>query len=115
MNQVPEYGIDLKFCTAEKECYHVDEQVLEISYMVPTPKGRTSRDPSLTPITVRVVRTIGTIETNNLLKVLLDPGSTKTLINKKVVPRKAKLVELSKQTKVTTLVGTMTTSKMVML
>ena len=39
---------------------------------------------NLTPVTLMVAVTIGTVKSRRLLKVLLDSGSTTTLINKDV-------------------------------
>jgi hypothetical protein len=43
---------------------------------------------NLTPVTIMVVDTIGTVRSRRLLKILLDSGSTTALINKKCLPRK---------------------------
>ena len=43
---------------------------------------------NLTPVTIMVADTIGTVKSRRLLKVLLDSGSTTTLINKRCLPRK---------------------------
>ena len=83
--------------------------------MVPTPKNPTPRNRSLTPITVAIVGTIGSVESKALLKALLDPGSTKTLVNKKIVPELARPAKLNKGIKVKTIAGTMKTSEMVKL
>ena len=45
----------------------------------------TSLTRNLTPVTIMVVDTIGTVRSRRLLKVLLDSGSTTTLINKKML------------------------------
>ena len=118
----PDFGDTLRFCNATHESYHVDansensrEQALGVSYMVPTPKCKEPKDKSLTPIMIAVVGTIGTIDSKTLLKVLLDPGSTKTLINRKILPKDITPARLSKTTRVKTLAGTMTTSEMVIL
>ena len=90
--------------------YHEDE---EISYMIPTPKSGQPRDLSLTPISIMVIDTIGTIKSRKLLKVLFDPGSTKTLISSSVIPRKAAPHTICSEKKVNTIAGTMTATKMV--
>ena len=64
---------------------------------------------------VAIVGTIGSVESKALLKALLDPGSTKTLVNKKIVPKLAQLSRLNNGLKVKTIAGTMETSKMVKL
>ena len=56
----------------------------EFTYMnIPTPKSRKDN----TPITIVIVRRIGGIKTRKIFKVLLDIGSTRTMINKKCLPR----------------------------
>ena len=47
----------------------------------------TPSNENLTPVTIMVVDTIGTVKSRRLLKVLLDSGSTTTLINKICLPR----------------------------
>ena len=91
---------ELKFRRADKDYYHVDHMdshYHEVSYLIPVPKGRKPKDPSLTPITVGVIGMIGIIASKKLLKVLLDPGSTKTLINVKVLPKEANLKILGRE------------------
>ena len=83
--------------------------------MVPVPKNGTPRDSSLTSISIMVVDTIGLKKMRSLLKVLFDPGSTKMLISKKVLPRGMNLVPLKQSKKVTTLAGSMQTSQLVTL
>ena len=48
-----------------------------------------SRRRILTPITIMVVDTIGLKKAIALVKVLLDPGSTNTLIRRKALPLEA--------------------------
>ena len=108
----------LKFRYAKTECYHVDEQqdqALEVSYMVPVSNDKTPKDKSLTRITICVVGMIGAANSKIILKVLLDPSSTKTLINRKVVTKNVSPADLKKKTRVKTLAGTMTSSEMVIL
>ena len=94
------------------EVYHGDH---DIAYMVPVPKNGTPKDVSLTPITIMVVRTIGTLDSKKLLRVLLDPGSTKTMIHRRALPRGTTAVTLEKGKTITTLAGLMNTSTMVRL
>jgi hypothetical protein len=44
----------------------------------------------LTPVTIMVVDTISSVKSRILLKVLLDSGSTTTMINRKCLPRNCK-------------------------
>ena len=100
----------------EPETHVIEKQALKVSttsYMVPIPKSKKSTGASLTPITIGVADTIGVSKSKNLLKVLLDPGSTKTLISKKVIPRNASPANLQKRTRIRTIAGTMTAQNMV--
>jgi hypothetical protein len=45
---------------------------------------------NLTPVTIVVADSTGAVRSRKLLKVLLDSGSTTTLINKKCLPKKCK-------------------------
>ena len=94
------------------EAYHGEH---DISYMVPVPKNGTPKDMSLTPITIMVVRTIGTLDSKKLLRVLLDPGSTKTMIHCRALPRGTTAVTLEKSKTITMLAGLMNTTTMVRL
>ena len=85
----------------------------EVTYMIPVPKGGTPRDTSLTPIIIMIVNSIGLKKSRAILKVLLDPGSTKTMISHKALPREAQLLPLQQEKKVTTLAGTMKTKNLV--
>ena len=51
-------------------------------------KAKKSAHTNLTPVTILVVDTISAVRSRKLLKVLLDSGSTTTLINKKVFTQK---------------------------
>ena len=62
-----------------------------------------------------VADTIGTIKSRRLLKVLLDSGSTTTLINKRCLPRKCQPCKTSQSRMVNTLAGSYTSSAMVVM
>ena len=64
-------------------------------------------------MTIIVVDTIGLKKSRVLLRVLLDPGSTKTLISSKVLPRGTSLTPLQEVKMVKTLAGTMKAAEMV--
>jgi len=68
---------------------------------------------NLTPVTIMVVDTIGTVKSRRLLKVLLDSGSTITLINKKCLPKACKPCPISQSMMVNTLAGSYQPSAMV--
>ena len=80
----------------------------DVTYMVPMPKMGKTKDRSLSPVTVMVVDNIGTRPSKLLLKVLLDPGSTKTMISKRCIPKDAVTKTLSDVKPIRTLAGTMT-------
>jgi len=64
-----------------------------------------SQSRNFTPVTIMVVDTIGTIKSRRLLKVLLDSGSTATLINKRCLPRKCQPYKTSQVRMVNTVAG----------
>ena len=81
--------------------------------MTPVPKIVKPKKRSLSPVTLAVIHTIGTLKSQVLLKVLLDSGSTKTMIHKRPLPRGCKLVSFGNKKKVTTLDGSMIANQMV--
>jgi hypothetical protein len=60
---------------------------------------------NLTPVTIMVVDSIGAVWSRKLLKVLLDSGSTTTLINKKCLPKKCRPFQISQSRMVNILAG----------
>ena len=70
---------------------------------------------NLTPITIMVVDTISAVKSRRLLKVLLDSGSTMTVINKKCLPKNCKTHKTEKNRMVNTLAGSYNTSEMVIM
>jgi hypothetical protein len=69
----------------------------------------------LTPVTIMVVGTISSVKSRILLKVLLDSGSTTTMINRKCLPRICQTCKISNSRKIGTLAGSYTSSEMVVL
>ncbi len=69
----------------------------------------------LTPVTILVVDTISSLRSRRLLKVLLDSGSTTTLINKRCLPRHCKPHEIFSSRQVNTLAGTYTSTEVVIM
>ncbi len=69
----------------------------------------------LTPVTIMVVDTISSVKSRNLLKVLLDSGSTTTMINRICLPRNCQTCKIYKSRKMETLAGSCTSSEMVVL
>jgi hypothetical protein len=70
---------------------------------------------NLTTVTIMVIDTISSVRLRRLLIVLLDSGSTTTLINKKCLPRHCKPCKISSSRKVDTLAGTYTSAKIVIM
>ena len=62
-----------------------------VEYHVPTPKT------SLTPVSIAACNTIGSCESRRLLRVLFDSGTTKTLLNRRAIPKHAKPVSISRR------------------
>ncbi len=69
----------------------------------------------LTPVTIMVVDTISSVKSGILLKVLLDSGSTTTMISRKCLPRNCQTCKISNSRKIGTLTGSYTSSEMVVL
>jgi hypothetical protein len=69
----------------------------------------------LTPVTILVVDTISSVRSRRLLKVLLDSGSTTTLINKRCLPRHCKPHGIYSSRQVNTLAGTYTSTEVVIM
>ncbi len=87
-------------------------------YMAEEVHVKTTKIPqnrNLTPVTIMVADTIGTIKSRRLLKVLLDSGSMTTLINKRCLPRKCQPCKTSQSRMVSTLAGTYTSAAMVVM
>jgi hypothetical protein len=74
-----------------------------------------SNQSNLTPITIMVVDTISAVKSRRLLKVLLDSGSTMTVINKRCLPKNCKTRKTAKDRMVNTLAGSYNTSEMVVM
>jgi hypothetical protein len=78
-------------------------------------KSNQNSPKQLTPVTIIVVDTISSVKSRILLKVLLDSGSTTTMINRKCLPRNCQTCKISKSRKTGTLAGSYTSSEMVVL
>jgi hypothetical protein len=74
-----------------------------------------SQNRNLAPVTIMVADSIGTVRSRKLLKVLLDSGSTATLINKRCLPKKCKSCQISQSKMVNTLAGSYQLSAMVVM
>jgi hypothetical protein len=69
----------------------------------------------LTPVTIMVVDTISSVKSRIFLKILLDSGSTTTMINRKCLPRHCQPCTISHSRNIITLAGSYTSSEMVVL
>jgi hypothetical protein len=70
---------------------------------------------NLTPVTIMVVDTIDAVKSRRLLKILLDSGSTTTLINKRCLPRKCQPCPISQSRMVNILAGSYQSSAMLVM
>ncbi len=70
---------------------------------------------NLTPVTIMVINTISSVRSRTLLKVLLDSGSTTTLIYKRCLPQNCKPHEITSSRKVNTLARTDTSTEIVIM
>ena len=69
----------------------------------------------LTPISILTADTVGALRSQKILKVLFDPGSTYTFINKRVLPRECKPFQIKKAKKINTINGSNLCNEMVIL
>ena len=91
-----------------------------VEYAVPTPKSdqppakrrRVVGTETLTPVTILVAGTVGCCKSQRMLRALIDSGSSRTLISKKVVPRNAQPKKITSK-KFNTLAGQMTAKEVV--
>jgi hypothetical protein len=70
---------------------------------------------NLTSVRIMMTDTISSVRLRRLLRVLLNSGSTTTLINKKCLPRHCKPCKISSSRKVNTLAGTYTSAEIVIM
>ncbi len=78
-------------------------------------KSNKNSPKQLTLVTIMVVDTISSVKLRILLKVLLDSGSTTTMINRKFLPRNCQTCKISKSKNKGTLAGSYNSSEMVVL
>ncbi len=69
----------------------------------------------LTPTSIAVADTISSVRSRTLLKVLLDPGSTSTLISHKCLPRHCKPCTIINKLQIHTLAGMYSAKQMVVM
>jgi hypothetical protein len=69
----------------------------------------------LTPTSIMVVETISAVKSCTMLKVLFDPGSTATLINRKCLPKHCKENPIKQERKINTLAGSCESKDMVVM
>jgi hypothetical protein len=101
------------------QCYMVDH--IDAESKIDSKKRKRSSFPdspqnrNLAPVTIMIADSIGAVRSSKLLKVLLDSGSTTTLINKKCLPKKCKPYQISQSRMVNTLAGSYQSSAMVVM
>jgi hypothetical protein len=108
--KMPNESSMLETCTNE---VYVIAEVSDDDKELDKPK---KTDPqNITPVTIIVVDTISSVRSRTLLRVLLDSGSTTTLINKRCLPRNCKPQEIASSRKVNTLAGSYTSTELVIM
>jgi len=90
-----------------------DKDPPEIGDIIPEVKMPNKK--RLTPTSFMVVDTISAVKSRTLLKVLFDPGSTATLINRKCLPRHCKAISTKQERKINTLAGSCETKSVVVM
>lgn len=98
------------FNESDIEIYNITD---DIEYSIPVPKMTKSR--METPATICTIDTINSLRSRRLLKVLLDSGSRKTLINRSVLPKNTVTKKLQKGQTLKTLAGKVAACEMVTL
>jgi hypothetical protein len=78
-------------------------------------KSNKNSPKQLTPVAIMVVDTISSVKLRIFLKVLLNSGSTTTVINRMCLPRNFQTCKISNSRKIGTLAGSYTSSDMVVL
>ena len=108
-NTTPDYSSDDEF---EEE----DFESIGMTYHIPVPKMPAPELPdNMTPITIMLCKTIGLCNSSRLLRVLIDSGTTTTMIHRRVVPRDAQPKALKSERPVNTLGGTIQVKEVVTL
>ncbi len=102
----------VRYIFADDVCTNLEQisakEAMDINFNKNIPK-------QLTPVTIMVVDTIFSVKSRILLKVLLDSGSTTTMINRKCLPRKCQTCKKFNSRKIGTLAGSYFSSEMVVL
>ena len=78
--------------------------------MSPTPDALIHR---VTPCTIAVCESIGSVASNKVLRVLLDSGSSKTLIHRRNIPRNYTPLESTEDLRILSLAGATTSTNLV--
>jgi hypothetical protein len=92
ISAVDSNGNMLKNLSTQSVCHFVTDEVYT-NLIQPSAKeamnvkSNKNNPKQLTPVTIMVVDTISSVKSRILLKVLLDSGSTTTIINRKCLPR----------------------------
>jgi hypothetical protein len=95
------------------ETYHVGPRSEDLESHTLDPKEVATIE--RTPATIAIAGSIGTVKSRKFLKVLLDSGSTATLIRKSALPKGVQGKPLNESKGMNTLAGRLTVDKMVKL
>ena len=94
----------------EDECFNFEVDFPQIYYSGPKVIKAPANE---TPVTILTANTIGLAKSRRLFRVLLDSGSTVSMIKKSCLPKHAVLTELAEQKSVTTLSGKLKSQQVV--
>ena len=94
----------------EDECFDI-EQDIQFNYL--GPKILKNAPTGETPVTILTANTIGLAKSRRLLRVLLDSGSTVSMIKRSCIPKQAVLTELGETKSVRTLAGKLKSQQVV--
>jgi hypothetical protein len=94
-----------------------NEDLVE-SYQIEEPKTKKQsldNNKNLTPLSIMVVDTIGAVCSQRVLKVLFDPGATKTFIHRGCLPKHCLPVAIETAQPMCTIAGNSVSKEMVVL
>ena len=83
------------------ECFEIESEKLQFNYRGPKVVPRRHE----TPVTILTANTIGTLKSRRIFRVLLDSGSTCSLIKRSCLPKHCQPKAMKEQRKVKTLAG----------
>eukprot|EP00956_Cyclotella_meneghiniana_P013480 scaffold19537_cov82-Cyclotella_meneghiniana.AAC.1 len=83
------------------ECFEIESEKLQFNYRGPKVVPRRHE----TPVTILTANTIGTLKSRRIFRVLLDSGSTCSLVKRSCLPKHCQPKAMKEQRKVKTLAG----------